>query len=265
MRSRVLTSLVLLVALLASACGGSDPAPGADRAVGADGDDANWERDAAIQRTVLIEAAMDSGLTRAESACMIDAIVTDASEDGGGGWTLDDLEDVDLSAETSSNVSDDLADALADALIDCGPALNPHLEADIPGALSIPGTHVAEYDCVVAAYIDAWRAAAINRYDGGRVDEPTEIDVSGRAVDIVAGCEAGGAVIIGASNEGNLDTHALTTLGWECLDNRLDPDQFMPAFPFPDEPGDALDRLGSSVLADATYCEEFSSPGGIDN
>lgn len=264
MRSRALTSLVLSLAVLATACGGADSAPGADRAVGSGGDDAQWERDAAIQRTVLIETAMDDGLTRTEAACMIDTIVTDSGEDDGG-WTLTDLENIDLSAETSSNVSGDLARALADALIDCGPPLNPHLDADIPGALSIPGTHVTEYDCVIAAYIDSWRHAATNRYEGGRVDEPTAIDVSGRTVDIVAGCDAGGAVILGASNEGNLDTHALTTLGWECLENRLDPDQFMPAFPFPDEPGDALDRLGSSVLADATYCEEFSSPGGIDN
>ncbi|MDW3219334.1 MAG: hypothetical protein R8F63_12050 [Acidimicrobiales bacterium] len=263
----MLTSLVLLVALFATACGGSDPAPGADRAVGSGADDADWERDAAIQRTVLIEAAMDSGLTRTESACIIDAVVAPTSDDGGDadGWTLDDLVDVDLSAQTSSNASDDLAAELADALIDCGPALNPHLDADIPGALSIPDTHLAEYDCVVASYIDAWRDAATNRFDGGRIDEPTPIDVSNRTVSIVAGCDAGGAVILGASNEGNLDTHALNTLGWTCLDNRLDPDQFMPAFPFPDEPGDALDRLGSSVLADATYCEEFSSPGGIDN
>ena len=260
MHSRVLTSLVILLALVGAACGGSDPAPAADRNVDAsDGDLEDWERDLAIQRTVLIETAMDDGLTRTQSACMIDTTLA------AGEWTLDDLEGIDLSAATSSRAADDLAADLADSLIECGPALNPNLAEDIPGALSIPDTHVAEYDCVVAAYVDAWRAEFIDRYDGGSIDEPTEIDVSDRAVAIIAGCDAGGAVILGASNDGHDDTYALNTLGWECLVNRLEPDQFMAAFPFPEQPGNALERLGDGILADAAYCEEFSEPNTDDD
>lgn len=257
MRHRVLSALIVLLALVAASCGGGDSAPGADRSV--NGEDADWERDQAIQRTILIEGGMEAGLKRSQASCLINTTLDS------GDWTLEDLDGIDLSALTSSNASRDLAATLAEALVDCGPKLDKALEVDIPGALAIPGTHVVEYDCVVAAYTDAWHDAYVDRFDGGSIDEPTEIDVSDRVVDIVAGCDAGGAVILGASNDGHLDTHALNTLGWECLVNRLEPDRFMPAFPFPEEPGDALDRLGSSVLADATYCEEFSSPGGVDN
>ena len=253
MRTRVLT-LVILLAVVAASCGGNDPDPAADRSVGED-----WEREQAIHRTVLVEGGMEAGLGRSQAACVVDTALDT------GEYTLDDLDDVDLSAQTSSGVSRDLAAVLAEALIDCGPELDSHLAADIPGAPSIPATHTTERDCVAAAYVDAWHDAYLDRFDGRAVDEPTPIDVSDRVVSIVAGCDAGGAVLIGASNAGHLDTHALNTLGWECLDNRLEPDRFMPAFPFPDEPGDALDRLGSSVLADAEYCEEFSSPGGVDN
>lgn len=259
MHSRALTALVTLLALLATACGGSDPAPAADRNVDAtDGGVEDWERDLAIQRTIVIETALDDGLTRAEAACMVDTTLA------AGDWTLDDLDGIDLSAQTSSDASAALASDLADALIDCGPALDPHLAEDIPGALSIPGTHVAEYDCVVAAYVDAWRAEYRDRFDGGAIEEPTAIDVSDRGVDIVAGCDAGGAVILGASNDGHDDTFALNTLGWECLVDRLEPDQFMAAFPFPDEPGNALERLGDGILADAAYCEDFSEPNTDD-
>ncbi len=259
MRCRVLTPIVIPLALFAASCGGESATSSADRAVAQEGPE--WERDQAILRTILIEGGMDAGLNRSQSACTIDA-VTGGSE---AEWTMEDLEGIDLSAQTSSNASDDLASALADTLIDCGPVLNAFLDADIRGALTIPDTHTAEYDCVIAAYVGAWREAYTDRFDGGSITEPTAIEVADQAVSVVAGCEAGGAVVLGASNAGHLDTQALTTLAWECMDERLDVDQFMPAFPFPEEPGDALDRLGSSVLGDAAYCEEYATPGSANS
>lgn len=254
MGSRVVSSLVIVLAVVAASCGASDPGPAADRSV-----DRGWEREQAIQRTVFVEGGMEAGLERSQAACVVDTTIA------AGDWTLDDLDGVDLSAQTSSGVGRDLAVALADALVDCSPDLSSALGTDIPGALSIPESHTAERACVVAAYEAARHDAYVERFDGGAVDEPTPIDVSDRTVDIVAGCDAGGAVILGASNDGHLDTHALNTLGWECLVGRLDPDRFMAAFPFPDEPGDTLDRLGSGILADVAYCEEFASPGGSRN
>lgn len=241
--------VLLAVALLASSCFGSDPEPPAiDRSVD-DGADER-DRDLAIQRTVLVETAMDNGLGRAAAGCTIDATLE------GDDVTLDDLEGVDLSARTRSGVDDELAARLADALVDCGPSLRDRLSADLPGALHIPATHAAESECVTNAYVDAWREAYAERFGARPVEgeEPADPDVSDHVVGIVAGCRAGGAVVIGASNAGNLDTFALSTLEWECLDARIDPDDFLPAFPFPDESGDALDRMGSSVLADVSYC-----------
>ncbi|MEM7142981.1 MAG: hypothetical protein AAF548_18305 [Actinomycetota bacterium] len=259
MRHRVITPLVILFALIAASCG-DDPAPAAaDRSVDESGPE--WERDQTILRTVLIEEGLDAGLSRGQAACMIDTI-TGAEESA---WTMEDLEGIDMSAQTSSNASGSLAEALGDALVDCGPALSPSLDEDIPGATTIPGTHTTEYDCVVNAYVDAWREAYIDRFDGGSIDEPTPIDVSDHTVAIVNGCEAAGAVILGASNAGNLDTFSLTTLAWECMVERLDADQFLPAFPFPDDAGDALDRLGNGVLGDAAYCEEYAAPGSANS
>ena len=159
--------------------------------------------------------------------------------------------------------------ALADALIECGPSLRDHLAADIPGALAIPGTHAVEAECVTNAYVDAWRDVYTDRF--GDRSWPTRNrplpDVQDRIVGIVAGCDAGGAVVLGASNDGNLDTFALSTLEWECLEARISPAEFMPAFPFPEEPGDALGRMGSGVLPDVTFCEAWVSgedvPDGI--
>ena len=87
--------------------------------------------------------------------------------------------------------------------------------------------------------------------------------MSDRVVGIIAGCDAGGAVVLGASNDGNIDTFALSTLEWECLDSRITPDEFMAAFPFPEEPGDALDRMGSGVLPDVVFCEAWVSGGDV--
>lgn len=251
MRSRktLLSFALLLVALLATSCFGSDPEPPAiDRSVD-DGADER-DRDLAIQRTVLVETAMDNGLGRTAAGCTIDTTLE------AGDVALDDLDGVDLSARTHSGVDDDLAALLADALVDCGPSLRDRLAVDIPGALHIPATHAAESECVTNAYVDAWRDAYTDRFTGRPVDdeEPSDPDVSEHVVGIVAGCRAGGAVVIGASNAGNLDTFALNTLEWECLDARIDPDDFMPAFPFPEEPGDALDRMGDAVLPDVAYC-----------
>ncbi|MEQ8841208.1 MAG: hypothetical protein RIB98_09515 [Acidimicrobiales bacterium] len=254
MRSRGLILALLVLALFGTACGGADPAPpAADRAVGEN--DPNWDVEQAILRTVLIEANMQDGLSRDAAGCMVDAVT---AEDA---FTLAELEGVDMTARVGSGVSSDLAAALADALVDCGPSLRDHLETDIPGALAIPGTHSVEADCVTNAYVEAWREAYAARFQS-RVDtdeEPVAPDVSDRVVGIIAGCDAGGAVILGASNDGDLDTFALSTLEWECLDSRITPDEFLPAFPFPDEPGDALDRMGGGVLADVAFCEAWVS------
>ena len=261
MRSRGLSPLLLLLAvvsLLAGACSDAEPAEvAADRAVGAE--DPGWDAEQAILRTVLIEGALEDGLDRTAAGCMIDTALA-ADE-----YTLADLEGVDLSASTGSDVDRELALALADALIECGPSLRDRLAEDIPGALAIPGTHAVEADCVTNAYVGAWHDAYAARFSDRVVadEEPTELDVSDRVVGIIAGCDAGGAVVLGASNDGNIDTFALSTLEWECLDSRITPDEFMAAFPFPEEPGDALDRMGSGVLPDVVFCEAWVSGGDV--
>ncbi|MEZ5245322.1 MAG: hypothetical protein R2707_09515 [Acidimicrobiales bacterium] len=261
MRSRgLLLPIVLLtlVALLAGAC--SDAEPGqvaADRAVG--DEDPGWDAEQAILRTVLIEGALEDGFGRTAAGCMIDTTLA------AGDFQLSDLDGVDLSAKTASGVDRDLAIALADALIECGPSLRDRLGADIPGALAIPGTHAVEAECVANAYVDAWHDAYTDRFSDRVVadEEPVELDVSDRVVGIVAGCDAGGAVVLGASNDGNLDTFALSTLEWECLEARITPAEFMPAFPFPDEPGDALGRMGGGVVPDVVFCEAWVSGGDV--
>lgn len=257
MRSRGPTlSLVLisLFSLVAAACGSGDSAPAAaDRAVGEA--DPDWDAEQAILRTVLIEGALEDGLGRTASGCMIDTTLA------AGDFELADLEGVDFTAHTGSGADRDLANALADALIECGPSLRDRLDEDIPGALAIPGTHSVEAGCVTNAYVDAWRDAYLDRFRGRVVadEEPTTPDVDDRVVGIVAGCDAGGAVILGASNDGNLDTFALSTLEWECLEARISAAEFMPAFPFPDEPDDALARMGSGVRSDVAFCEAWVS------
>jgi len=260
MRSRRLILPFVLIALLATACSSAEPAPpAADRAVGEDS--ATWDVEQAILRTVLIEDALADGLGRSAASCMIDTTLA-ATE-----LELSDLEDIDLSAHTGSGLSRDLAAVLADSLVDCGPSLRAALIIDIPGALAIPGTHAVEAECVTNAYVDAWRDTYTDRFRDRRVagEEPEAPNVDDRIVGIVAGCDAGGAVILGASNEGHLDTHALGTLEWECLEARITADEFMPAFPFPEEPGNALGRLGSGVRPDVAFCEAWVSGEDVPN
>lgn len=248
--------LLAVVSLLAGACSGAEPARvAADRAVGAE--DPGWDAEQAIRRTVLIEDALDDGFDRTAAVCLIDTTLA------AGDFTLADLEGVDFSASTGSGVGRDMSIALADALIECGSNLRDRLAEDIPGAIAIPGTHAVEAECVTNAYVDAWHDTYAARFSDRVVadEEPIEPDVSDRVVGIVADCEAGGAVVLGASNDGNVDTFALSTLEWECLDSRITPDEFMPAFPFPDEPGDALGRMGSGVLPDVEFCEAWVSGG----
>jgi len=256
--------LLTLLALVASSCSGSEAGPAAaDRAVGEDSP--TWDVDQAILRTEIIESALGDGLGRTAAGCMIDTTL--ASDE----FALAALEGVDLSARTGSNVDNDLAAALADSLIECGPSLRAFLEADIPGALMVPGTHAVEAECVTNAYVEAWRDVYTDRYSDRVItdEEPMAPDVDDRIVGIVAGCDAGGAIILGASNQGHLDTHALSTLEWECLEARIGSDDFMPAYPFPDEPGNALGRLGSGILADVTFCEAWVSgedvPDGLSS
>lgn len=254
MRSRGLFLPFILLALLAGACSASESSqPAADRAVG--DDDPNWDAEQAILRTVLIENAMENGLGRTAAGCMIDTTLA------AGDYTLEDLEGVDFTARTGSGVGKDLAGVLANSLIECGPSLRASLEDDIPGALQIPGTHALEAECVTNAYVDAWIDEYTDRFNDPLItdEEPVAPDVADRVVGIIAGCDAGGAVVLGASNDGNLDTFALSTLEWECLEARTTPDDFMPAFPFPEEPGDALGRMGSGVLADVAFCEAWVS------
>lgn len=261
MRSRGLFLPILLLAavsLPAAACSDAGSAEdAADRAVGPE--DPGWDAEQAIRRTILIEGALDAGFGRTAAGCLIDTTLAS------GDSTLADLEGVDFSASTGSGVDRELATALADALIECGPSLRDRLAEDIPGALAIPGTHAVEAECVTNAYVDAWHDAYADRFSDRVIadEEPTELDVSDRVVDIVAGCDAGGAVVLGASNDGNVDTFALSTLEWECLDSRITPDEFMAAFPFPDEPGDALGRMGSGVLPDVVFCEAWVSGGDV--
>ena len=254
MRFSRIVVILLAVALAAAACSSGVPdQPAADRSVGADGPD--WDADQTVQRTILIENGMDDGLTRDQAVCMVDAAL--AAE-----FALDDLRGIDLSAMTTSGAGPSLSEALSLALIDCGPSLQGPLGRDIPGAQSVPSdTHGAQRDCVINAYRDAWADAYEGRFAGIVVDdaEPTEVDVGDAVVGIIAGCEAGGGVMIGASNEGHLDTFALNTLEWTCLDVQLEPDQFLPAYPFPEEPGNALDRMGDTVESMVVYCQEWAS------
>jgi hypothetical protein len=258
MRHRSLILIATVLAIVASACASAVPdQPAADRAVGEESPP--WDVDQAIQRTLIVEAALEDGLSRSQAACVIDTTV------GAGDFTLADLADVDLTTNTSSSASPALAAVLADSLIDCGPSLRAYLNTDIPGSSSIPASRAVENDCLTNAYVEAWREAYTNRFSGATVvAEATEgriPEIADVTTDMIAACEAGGAVILGASSEGNLETFALTTLEWTCLDSRIGADAFMPAFPFPDEPGDALARLGEAVQADVAFCESWAAAG----
>ncbi len=258
MRLRSPIVLIFVLAIVAAACGSAVPdQPAADRSV--DERSPEWDADQAIQRTLIIEDALEDGLDRSQAACVIDTTL-DAGE-----LTLDDLAGIDLSARTSSDASPAVASALADSLVECGPSLRSALDTDIPGSSSIPAEFAAENDCLTNRYVDAWRTAYADRFRGATVvTEPTEgsfPEIIAATTGMIAACDAGGAVILGASNEGNLDTHALNTLEWTCLVSRLDVDSFMPAFPFPDEPGDTLARLGASVRPDVAFCETWAATG----
>lgn len=254
MRTRGVTITLVLLALLASSCGGSSsPEPAADRSVADSGPE--WDASQAILRTQVIEAALDDGLTRTQASCVIDNAL-------GADFVLDELVDIDLSATTTSFASAELADVLADAYIDCGPSIRAYMNVDIPGSSSIPATHAEAEECLTQAYEDTWRTSYAARYRDNIIAPETNSDgrfteVADAVVGIIAGCEAGGAVVLGASNEGHLETSSLSTLEWTCLEARISPDAFMSAFPFPSEPGDALDRMGNSVKSDVAYCEAW--------
>jgi hypothetical protein len=246
MRRRFTPLMLLIVTtLLAASCGGSSgEAPAAGRTVGDEASE--WDVEQAIARTELIEAALDNGLSRSQASCMIDT----ATANGDVG--LDTLEGLDLSATTGSRVGGTRADLLADALVECGPDVVARLHAEVPGSASIPASHAVEADCLTNAWVDAVRGAYADRF-AGRGGDPEAIDV----VAIIDGCDAAGALVLGASNAGELDLFALTTLEWECLVARLGADDFLEVFPTPEEPGDALERMGSRVAPDVAYCKEF--------
>ena len=88
MRSRGLSPLLLLLAVVslsAGACSDAEPAQeAADRAVGAE--DPGWDAEQAILRTVLIEGALEDGFGRTAAGCMIDTTLA------AGDFTLADLE-----------------------------------------------------------------------------------------------------------------------------------------------------------------------------
>lgn len=257
----VLAIAFLAISVLASGCGSSSAEPpAADRTVTEESPD--WDVEQAILRTRIIESALESGLDRDQAGCVIDSTL------GAGDHDLADLEGIDLTATTSSQAGVDLAGALADSLLACGPSPQAYLNTDVPGSSSIPDSHAVQRDCLTNAYVDAWRDAYADRFSGAtNVSEPTEKripEIADAIVGIIDGCDAGGAVILGASNEGHLETHALSTLEWACLDARLEPAAFMPAFPFPEEPGDALDRMGDDATPDVAYCRAWIDNNGLE-
>lgn len=252
MRCRVLPLVLAVFAIVATSCGGSSggDAPAADRTVG---EGSTFDTDQAILRTEVIEDGLEDGLTRGQATCMIDT-ATEAE-----GVELEDLRGIDLSATTGSGVSSSLAGVLADALVECGPDVVQRLHDEVPGSGAIPAVHAAEAECLTNQYVAGVRESYASRF-AGRGEGEHEVDI----VPILDGCDAAGALAVGASNAGVLDFFALNTLEWECLDVRLEPDDFLPAFPTPEEPGDALDRIGSSIAPDVAYCREFLAVGGGD-
>lgn len=258
MRHRVLIFITTLFAILVASCSSAVPEEAAaDRAVG--DESPSWDVEQTILRSNILEGALDAGLTTAQAACVIDTTLA------AGDFSLSELEGIDLTTDTSSRAGSALASTLADSLISCGPSLRAYLNADIPGYSSIPATHSVQNDCITNSYVEAWRTAYTDRFSGATVvTEPTVgriAEITDARRGIIAGCDAGGAVILGASNSGHIETARLHTLEWICLDSRVDPDAFMPALPFPDEPGDALERMGNSIQADVAFCESWVDNG----
>jgi hypothetical protein len=256
MRSRgLILSFVLLAgfALVASSCSSALPdEPAVSRS--ADDEGPAWDVEEAILRTETIEAGLDNGLTRDQAACMIDTLMAD------NGYTLAEFDGIDFTTETGNAILGDKADHLADALVTCGPSLRDRLVVQIPGTFSAPVSYATESECVINGYVEAWRTEYVDAFG---VSKPADADpviptVDDKITSIIAGCDAGPALILGASHEGNFETRALATLEWECLVAELTADQFLPAFPFPKEPGDALDRIGNDVAQDADFCREWT-------
>lgn len=245
MRQRLIFGVAGLVVLLGFAVvslgGGDDPAPeGADRAVEPD-----WDAQSAILRSQIIEEALDDGMSRTMASCMIAAIE--------GTIALDRIADFDLGARTGSGASAAEADLLADALLGCGPSVGSLLGEAAPGSGSIPNSHATEAECLREEYGAGVRAAYTARFRSSNERGAHDVDVLGP----IRKCDAAGAMILGASDEGLFEASSLSTLEWKCMVERLPASAFERAFPFPDEPGDALARLGSAVEGDVAFCEAW--------
>ncbi|MFT5200698.1 MAG: hypothetical protein ACI9C1_000062 [Candidatus Aldehydirespiratoraceae bacterium] len=255
MRSRgLILPFVLLAsfALVVSSCSSVLPdKPTVGRSVGDEGP--VWDVEEAILRTETIEASLDNGLTRGQAVCMIDAMMTY------NGYTLAELDGIDFTTETGNAVLGDKAVHLADALVTCGPPPRERLAVQIPGTFSAPLSHATESECVINSYVEAWRTEYVDAFGVSKSADadPVIPNVDDKIASIITGCEAGPALILGASHEGHFETRALATLEWECLAAELTADQFLPAFPFPEEPGDALARMGRDVAHDADFCREW--------
>lgn len=232
---------LIAVALIATACGGDGfgipGEPGADRSV-----DESWDAETAALRTQVVEKSLDDGLTRSQAGCMLDTTAGDID--------LERLLDFDLSARTGSEATASEAEILAAALTTCGPAPMSMLTASVPGALAVPPSHAAPGECFVNAYLDALTDSYIDRFEGRTRAGPHEPDLGAA----LRACDAAGALVLGASHAGHPEVSALTTLEWSCLVNRLPASDFESLFPFPDEPGDAVERLAPSTDDDVAYC-----------
>ncbi len=232
---------LLVLALAATACGGGGSGdvggPSAGRSV-----DGSWDAETAALRTRVVEKAMDDGLSRGAAGCMLDAT---ADELG-----LERLLDFDLSARTGSEATSSEAEALAAALTACGSSPTSMLDTAVPGALDVPPSHAAPAECLVNAYIDALVDSYVDRFAGRTRTGPHEPDLAAA----LRACDAAGALVLGASHSGHPEVSGLTTLEWDCLVNRLPASAFDAVFPFPDEFGDAVDRLPASADDDVAYC-----------
>lgn len=237
-RALLLIAIMTAVALFAATCGGGGRTPAADRSV-----DGSWDAATAALRTQVVEKALEDGLSRAAAGCMVDS----------AGIGLERLLDIDLSARTGSRASAAEAETLATALATCGPSPTSMLAARIPGVLEVPATHAAPAECFVNAYVDALVESYTDRFTGRTRRGPHEPDL--RAA--LRACDAAGALVLGASNSGHPEVASLTTLEWECLVDRLPSSDFEPLFPFPDDRGDARDRLEPSSDDDVAYCEAW--------
>ncbi len=236
-----LRTLIVILGLTAASCSAGGPAPqSADRSVGGE-----WDAEAAILRTQIVENALEGGLTRTQSRCMLDEIDE--------AIPLERLAELDLSATAGSGASSDEAALLGPALGSCGPSIDQMLEAAAPGASTIPASHESQAACLRTSYREGIIGSYTDRFESR--------DGTGRhIVDIrvpLQTCEAAGALLLGASHNGHVETGSLSTVEWGCLVNRLPASVFVSAFPFPDDVGDARVRLGSSIDADVAYCEAW--------